>query len=102
MGFGSTFPWARLARARARFMKQTSESEKVWGMTAAGATRTRDLRFRKPPLYPAELRPRGVDGSRMGNRVEWRRARGGEGVESLVFLCAPQLLGEVLDGDDLG
>ena len=27
---------------------------------AAGATRTRDLRFRKPPLYPAELRPQSL------------------------------------------
>ncbi len=31
-----------------------------WGKpqekTAPGATRTRDLRFRKPPLYPTELR----------------------------------------------
>ena len=36
------------------------ETDVCWGdivHTAAGATRTRDLRFRKPPLYPTELRP---------------------------------------------
>ena len=37
----------------------------------AGAIRTRDLRFRKPPLYPTELRPRGLDYNRRRGEIRF-------------------------------
>ena len=72
--FSTSYPATgrRLARGRRGVNRNLSHGER-FGFGAPGAIRTHDLRFRKPPLYPTELRGQHrVDTSVGGRNAEER------------------------------